>query len=107
MSDLTLADLLSLAATRQELMGQIDVELLSITRIQEEIKQRREAIAEIETTLRENAVVLKNVMGSIAPIRKPRAKATPKFQHPSDPTKTWAGRGKRPSWAEGIELVAI
>jgi len=32
------------------------------------------------------------------PIRRKYPPVLPKFQNPSDPTETWAGRGKQPRW---------
>lgn len=40
---------------------------------------------------------------------KPRKRgvAPAKWRHPDDDTKTWSGKGRRPGWANGVELAAI
>lgn len=32
--------------------------------------------------------------------RRPYRKVLPKFRNPSNPTETWAGRGKQPRWVQ-------
>ena len=36
--------------------------------------------------------------GDGRPVRRKYPPVLPKFQNPSDPTETWAGRGKQPRW---------
>jgi DNA-binding protein H-NS len=36
--------------------------------------------------------------GDRRPVRRKYPPVLPKFQNPSDPTETWAGRGKQPRW---------
>jgi DNA-binding protein H-NS len=36
--------------------------------------------------------------GERRPVRGKYPPVLPKFQNPSDPTETWAGRGKQPRW---------
>ncbi len=40
--------------------------------------------------------VLQN--GDRRPVRRKYPPVLPKFQNPSEPTETWAGRGKQPRW---------
>lgn len=37
--------------------------------------------------------------------KRKRAKGTPKYRNPADPTQTWTGRGKRPGWLKGVEDI--
>ena len=34
---------------------------------------------------------------------KTRAKGKAQFQHPTDPSKTWTGRGRKPAWIKDWE----
>jgi len=34
--------------------------------------------------------------------KKKKAKPEPKYRHPSDPAKTWSGRGKKPLWLQSL-----
>ncbi len=36
--------------------------------------------------------------GDRRPVRRKYPPVLPKYQNPSDPTETWAGRGKQPRW---------
>ncbi len=31
-----------------------------------------------------------------------RVPAAPKYQHPTNPSQTWSGRGRRPDWLNGL-----
>ena len=37
------------------------------------------------------------------PAKQTRAKPPAKYRHPTDPSKSWSGRGKKPTWL--VELL--
>lgn len=55
------------------------------------------ARAEIEASLERQGLALADVFGNK---RGPASgsKVAPKYRNPADPTQTWTGRGKRPTW---------
>lgn len=86
----------------------IDLSKLSIEELQtlaqdieREIVSRREAERErVLTQMRELAASLGMSLEDI--LRQERGKSggivPPKYRNPNDPTLTWTGRGKRPTW---------
>ncbi len=69
-----------------------------ITAEKRELEERlarlsRSPISDKATTKR---AALQN--GDRRPVRRKYPPVLPKFQNPSDPTETWAGRGKQPRW---------
>jgi len=75
-----------------------DIETEVVTRREAErervLAQMRELAASIGTTPEE----------LLGPGDKGRVKVVPKYRHPDDPSLTWTGRGKRPTWV--VEWVS-
>lgn len=59
----------------------------------ESIRVQVQAVAE------QNGTTVSDVLNQLyPPIPKPAVPSVPKYAHPSDPNKTWSGRGKKPQW---------
>ncbi|RQR79147.1 H-NS histone family protein [Burkholderia sp. Bp9012] len=71
---------------------------LSEARIQEVQKTR----AHIDDILSKSGLSLSEVypetMGKVKVRAKRAGAGVPKYRHPTDPTKTWSGQGKKPNW---------
>ncbi|MEM7669759.1 MAG: H-NS histone family protein [Pseudomonadota bacterium] len=76
-----------------------------------EAKRRKDARAAVDQVAKEYGVSIDDLLTTAKPKPK-RAKksapkkvaAAPKYRNPSDPTKTWTGKGRRPAWY--VEAVA-
>lgn len=66
-----------------------------------EERKRREALAALEATARENGFSLNELMGNglFSQTKKTRAPAQAKFKNPKG-SETWSGRGRKPQWFE-------
>lgn len=67
-----------------------------------EERKRREAMAALEATARENGFSLSELMGDglFSSVRKKtRAPAEAKYKNPKG-SETWSGRGRKPQWFE-------
>ena len=95
-------------------MSIIDLERLSLSDLKalsknidkaivtREVQDRQEALAAVEAKALELGYALDELM---AVRGKKRASAVPKYQHPEDPSVTWTGRGRQPSWIkEGLAV---
>ena len=64
--------------------------------------QVRSVKQKIETLLRSSGLTLNDVYPARAKKRSGKKGAkgavAPKYRNPSDPTKTWSGRGRQPAW---------
>ncbi len=93
-------------------MPNIDISSLSIKELNELIGQAQSQIAKKEKALvaeakakmsaiaQEYGYSLETIMSTPAKGRGSRGKAEPKYRNPNDPTQTWAGRGRKPTWLE-------
>ncbi|MGH1354604.1 MAG: H-NS family nucleoid-associated regulatory protein [Thalassovita sp.] len=61
-----------------------------------EDRQKKAALAELEAKAKELGFSLADLMGQTA--KGAKAKGLPKYADPSDPSKTWTGKGRRPDW---------
>lgn len=65
----------------------------------EEKKARKDAKAAIERKAQEMGFSIDELFGAEAPKTGRKAQAgTPKYADPSDPSRTWTGRGRQPNW---------
>ena len=76
--------------------------------IDKEIQGRRKEDAkkaqhELKQVAERYGFALSDLVGAQAP--KTRSKAKTQFQHPSDATKTWSGRGRKPAWVKDWEAT--
>jgi DNA-binding protein H-NS len=70
-------------------------------RISSEKRELEERLAKLNGSLNVDRAKIKN--GSSSPserraVRRNYPPVVPKFRNPSDPSETWAGRGKQPRW---------
>lgn len=61
-----------------------------------EERERRAALAEVEEVARQRGFSLAQLLGEGTV--KPRKTIAPKYANPADPSQTWTGRGRKPSW---------
>jgi DNA-binding protein H-NS len=61
-----------------------------------EDRQKQAALAELEAKAKEMGFSLSELTGQ--PLKGVKSKGAPRFAHPSDPSKTWTGKGRRPHW---------
>lgn len=71
-------------------------------------RQREKALAAARKAAADHGFNLENLIGTKPTGSAPR-KVAPKYRHPTEPEKTWAGRGRRPKWleeelAKGLDL---
>lgn len=86
--DLTQYSLADLVAHREEVDKAIEqIKKKEIANFKEEVEAKAKLLG----------IPLEEVFGGVQPSTT-RAKAKPKYQHPTDSSKTWTGKGKRPSW---------
>ena len=68
----------------------------------------RERMSEVRNRLIQMAKDEGYSIDELFPTGKPKGsaakgrKVAPKYAHPSDPSLTWTGRGKRPRWVEAL-----
>ena len=62
-----------------------------------EERQRAEALAKLEATAKEMGYSLSDLAGTPAKSGRKTVSA-PKYRDPSDPSRTWTGRGRQPDW---------
>lgn len=64
-------------------------------------RRRQEALAAVEAKAKEMGFSLSELTQGA---KKTKAALPPRYQHPENPTKTWSGRGRQPTWIkEGLE----
>ena len=76
-----------------------ELKLLSVD-IDKEIQKRQQqnkknVLSEMKQLAASIGMTVEQILESAS---QTKAKGTPKFKNPSDPTQTWTGRGKRPGW---------
>ncbi len=76
--------------------------------IDKEIQGRRKEDAkkaqqELKQVAERYGFALSDLVGAQTP--KTRGKAKARFQHPTDATKTWSGRGRKPAWVKDWEAT--
>jgi DNA-binding protein H-NS len=70
-------------------------------RITAEKRELEARLARLNRSSISNRAITKYVArqnGERRPVRRKYPPVLPKFQNPSDPSETWAGRGKQPRW---------
>lgn len=88
-SALSIEDLDSLAAQIAERKAQLMQE------------KRDQVVAQVKELAETSQVPLADVLAELSGKRrkvKRGGSVAPKYRNPSDPTQTWAGRGKKPAW---------
>jgi DNA-binding protein H-NS len=77
-----------------------EVGALLSKKITEEKRELEERLAKLNRSLASDKTAINRAASQIGrrPIRRKYPPVLPKFQNPSDPTETWAGRGKQPRW---------
>jgi len=90
-------------------MIQIDLNSLSLKELKQlqrdvekaiasfEDRQKAEARAKLEETARAMGFTLAELLEGVE-VKKTRAPAQAKYQHPENPALTWSGRGRKPQW---------
>ena len=93
-------------------MPNIDVSSLSIKELNDLIDQAQaqigkkekalvaEAKAKMTAIAQEYGYSLETIMSAPSKGRGSRGKAEPKYRNPDNPSQTWAGRGRKPTWLE-------
>lgn len=61
-----------------------------------EDRKRKEAMEAVETAAREHGFTVAELTG--LKTKKARSQAVAKYKHPENPSLTWTGKGRRPSW---------
>jgi len=88
-------DLKSMTRKELEKLGR-DVEKALERLRKQDLKKVRQ---EMEKLAAAHGVSLEDVIVSkAAPKKAPKAKSTPKFANPADPSQTWTGKGRQPDW---------
>lgn len=89
-------------------MTQIDLHSLSLKELKQlqrdversiasyEDRQKSEARSQLEEQARAMGFTLAELVG--LEVKKTRAPAQAKYQHPENPALTWSGRGRKPQW---------
>lgn len=77
-----------------------EVGALLSKKITEEKRELEERLAKLNRSLASDKTAINRAaqISGRRPIRRKYPPVLPKFQNPSDPTETWAGRGKQPRW---------
>ena len=77
-----------------------EVGALLSKKITQEKRELEERLAKLNRSLASDKTAISRAaqIGGRRPIRRKYPPVLPKFQNPSDPTETWAGRGKQPRW---------
>ena len=77
-----------------------EVGALLSKKITQEKRELEERLAKLNRSLASDKTAISpgSQIGGRRPIRRKYPPVLPKFQNPSDPTETWAGRGKQPRW---------
>jgi DNA-binding protein H-NS len=104
-----LAELLEFVNEREALQIGIKRVQEEAVKAQEELGVMRARIRELETLISTNSMSLQGLMNNLKLVIPSKKRAAPKakWRHPTDPNKTWTGRGYRPLWAKDVELVPV
>jgi DNA-binding protein H-NS len=94
--DLSKYDVKELRALKRD----IDKEIAA--RRKEEEKQARDELKEVAAKY---GFTVSELFGGAAAKPKGRSKVPVKYQHPTDTTKTWTGRGRKPRWIKEWEAA--
>jgi DNA-binding protein H-NS len=90
-------------------MSSIDLNALSVKELKQlqrdvekaiasfEDRQKSEARAKLEEQARAMGFTLAELLEGVE-VKKTRAPAQAKYQHPENPSLTWSGRGRKPQW---------
>ncbi len=93
----------------EDAMTQIDLHSLSLKELKQlqrdversiasyEYRQKSEARAKLEEQARAMGFTLAELLEGVE-VKKTRAPAQAKYQHPENPALTWSGRGRKPQW---------
>lgn len=60
------------------------------------IKSRKVALIEISEVAKKHGFLIEELFSASVP--KKRAAPIPKYRNPEDPSVTWGGKGRHPSW---------
>lgn len=69
-----------------------------------QVRKRREALAAAERAAAELGFSLHELTDDL-PVKGKRSKNPAKYRNPADPTQTWSGRGRKPSWINEAEAA--
>jgi DNA-binding protein H-NS len=67
---------------------------------QKQHAEKRQLIDEFKARAASLGLSIDFVINDEKPAKKTGAKVAPKYQHPSNPSLTWTGRGRTPKWIE-------
>lgn len=93
-------------------MAKINLEKLSLDELKQlekdvqaaianfELRKRNEALAAAAAVAKEHGFELTELLGDGKSVKGRKQPLPPKYQHPSDPAKTWSGRGRQPEWVK-------
>ncbi len=81
-------------------LGLVDLKTLRIEIDQLITAKQEEAKTALLDEFRAKAEELGLSLADLVPriSAKAKVKVAPKYRHPEDPAKTWAGRGRKPNW---------
>ena len=64
--------------------------------------ERRELAEKLEKLAASSGFSLPEILGGRSSGKKAGAASAVRFRHPSDPSLTWSGRGRRPKWLSSV-----
>ncbi|AHF01819.1 histidine biosynthesis protein [Thiomicrospira aerophila AL3] len=67
---------------------------------QKQQAEKKQLIDEFKARAASLGLSIDLVINDEKPAKKTGAKVAPKYQHPSNPSLTWTGRGRTPKWVE-------
>ena len=67
---------------------------------QKQQAEKKQLIDEFKARAASLGLSIDLVINDEKPAKKTGAKVAPKYQHPSNPSLTWTGRGRTPKWIE-------
>ncbi|SFR61150.1 H-NS family nucleoid-associated regulatory protein [Thiomicrospira sp. ALE5] len=67
---------------------------------QKQHAEKKQLIDEFKARAASLGLSIDLVINDDKPAKKTGAKVAPKYQHPSNPSLTWTGRGRTPKWVE-------
>ncbi len=78
-----------------ELRAEIDIQLLKL-----ETERRENALNAVREAAESYGFSIDEITSSAGRRGNALKKGLPKYAHPSDKTKTWTGKGRKPKWFE-------
>lgn len=71
-----------------------------LTKIKQQKKKR--ARTQLKKLANDAGITVQELINTAGVSKKRRSTGVAKYEHPTDPTKTWSGKGRQPQWLKEL-----